>query len=397
MKTITIYSGSANSKFQFNLPSGEERKIRFIIPPSESEFKKIIKDENSTLKFDRQESEIIKLENATGRNFREMSHYIQVFKSDYEVYMQRTKRNMTIRLETFTYQSTEKEVKMFLKNLDILFGLQFYNKKPSFSGPFYDRGLIYEDEYSNISFLNYPAKEVLLSYYIDHLEMEKIDDMNGNDIKGKYLEKYCIKSDLLSSISMQLFRSDKSIKSMIKYEATDFDYLEYLNIGEGKKYFKTTLFLTKNSLFLYIDYVIYIPESQKIIFKQITMSTISSHLKSSLTEYKKFEDKYSNLETVGEVIKFLCYPIYSWDEGLKMKEKGKSVCHIILELFFGIIEKYNVEIKDDIFKVFDDQKLLDIEIIYVTGTKSEENNQSFPLKNLLFCFREDLVKLKIPF
>jgi hypothetical protein len=117
VKTITIYSGSANSKFQFHLPSGEEGKIRFIIPPTEKEFKAIISDENSTLKFPRRD-EINKLEIATGRNFREMSHYVQVCKSSYDRYLITTIENMTTRLRSFTSQATEEDLKQFLENLD---------------------------------------------------------------------------------------------------------------------------------------------------------------------------------------------------------------------------------------------------------------------------------------
>jgi hypothetical protein len=207
VRTITIYSGSANSKFQFHLPSGEERKIRFIIPPTEKEFKIIISDENSTLKFPRRD-EINKLEIATGRNFREMSHYIQVCKSDYGKYLITTIENMTTRLRSFTSQATEDELKQFMENLDALFGLRFYNKQPSFPGSFYDRGMIYKEEHGgSIKFLNLPAKEVLLRHYLYHFKMEKISDFEGKDLQGKYLEKYCIKSDLSSDISIEMDRS----------------------------------------------------------------------------------------------------------------------------------------------------------------------------------------------
>jgi len=296
-----------------------------------------------------------------------------------------------------------------------------------------------------IRFLNLLAKKVLLEYFLEHFKMEKIDSINGNDAKGKALEKYCQKLDLSGAISIELSPSDlfATAKSLVRYEVGQFDYFEDLEIGEGKKYFKTTLLLTKNPLFPYIDYVIYIPESKKIIFKQITMSTISSHLnKGPLKDIeliKDFSDLYKEkplvnqnsdptkkdkkhpLDSVGEVIKFLCYPIYGWvNKGIrpikeekkeekkekkeeekkeeKKEEKGKPVCQILLELLFGEITEYRVEISEEgIFKVYGGQKLFDIEIIYVTGTRKDQNVEPCPLKNLLFCFRGDLENLKIPF
>ncbi len=421
VKTITIYSGSANSKFQFHLPSGEERKIRFIIPPTEREFKKIISDENSTLKF-MKEKEINRLEIATGRNFREMCHYIQVFHSDYDVYMEKTKRNMAMRLEIYVSEANEKELDQFLKNLDILFDLRFTNKNPSFTGPFYDRGLIYDDNTTTIKFLNLPAKEVLLRYYLDHIKMERIGDWEGADLQGKFLEKYCVKSDLSSEISIALHRSgsQNGPKDLLRYEVNGFEYLEDLCIGDGKQYFKTTLLSSKNPLFPYIDYVIYTPPTSpkspdKVIFKQISMSTITSHMKTPKDEFvQSYMKVYPELnESVGEVMRFLCFTNYKWDlvkeeeekeKGKcwmkqEQKDKGKSVCHLILELLFGEIKNYEVKIIDGKFSVFVGGKRVDLEIVYVTGTKMDENKEiwNIPLKNIVCCFREDLERLKIPF
>jgi hypothetical protein len=401
VNTITIYSGSANSKFQFHLPSGEERKIRFIIPPTEREFKTIISDKNSTLKFPRQD-QINKLEIATGRNFREISHYIQVCNSNYDEYLIAAKENMTTRLNAFLSQTTECESKQFTENLDKLFGLRFYGKEPSFSGAFYDRGLIYKEKHGGlIKFLNLPAKDVLLRYFLDHFKMEKISSWDGPDLQGKFLEKYCVNSDLASCISIELDRSGSPSlpKTSMKYEVDGLDYMENLQIGEGSKYVKTTLLWTTQKLFPYIDYVIYNPETKSVIFKQISMSTITKHLKK---DSEQFQEKFPGLEGVSEVIKFLFYEIYAWDHGYRLCEKGtgKSMCQLILQLLFGKIEHYQAKIENGMFKVFDGQKAFDIEIVYVTGTKREENTrqlQALPLKNLVCCFREDLERLKIPF
>ena len=177
-----------------------------------------------------------------------------------------------------------------------------------------------------------------------------------------------------------------------------FDSLEELNIGEGGKYFKTTLLMTKNSTFPYIDYVIYVPESKRVIFKQITISTIATHLSCSKNDFVVFQEKNPNFENVGEIVKFLCYPIYGWEKELKVKGKGKSVCQVILELLFGKIEEYHVKFDDGVFMVFDGKKAFNIEIIYVTGTRRKENDLgSLPLKNIVCCYREELERLKIPF
>jgi hypothetical protein len=46
-KTYTIYSGSAHSSFENNLPGGEAQKLRCIFPPTSEEFKILCTDENS--------------------------------------------------------------------------------------------------------------------------------------------------------------------------------------------------------------------------------------------------------------------------------------------------------------------------------------------------------------
>jgi len=106
----------------------------------------IIKDENSTLRFDRKESEIYKLETATGRNFREMFRYIQTCESNYDRYFNFVKDSMETRLKIYTDQAVEKDLNEFQQNLDILFGLKFYTKLATFRGVFYDRGLIYKEK-----------------------------------------------------------------------------------------------------------------------------------------------------------------------------------------------------------------------------------------------------------
>jgi hypothetical protein len=240
--------------------------------------------------------------------------------------------------------------------------------------------------------------------------MQKIGDWDGADLQGKFLEKYSVKSDLSSEVSIELHRSGSlnGPKTRMRYEVNGFDYLEDLDIGEGGKYFNPTLLLTKNRLFPYIDYVIYTPadtpESHaRVIFKQISMSTVSSHMKTSKDDFvEMYMKEYSDLnESVGEVMRFLLLKNYKWDHWMKQeeKEKGKSVCHIILEVLFGKIERFEVKVNAGVFTVLVDGKPLDLEIVYVTGTKMEENKEiwKIPLKNIVCCFQEDLERVKIPF
>jgi hypothetical protein len=445
VNTITIYSGSANSKFQFNLPSGESRKIRYIVPPTHAEFLKIISDANSTLKFRRGNSE--KLENATGRNFREMSHYIQVWNSNLETYLVKTKENMEMRLRKFIRETTNEDLKQFLENLDELFGFGFYSTHASFPGPFYDKGLIYEEIMEDssivIKFLNDPAKEVLLKYYLEKVEMKKISSFGDAAEQGRNLERYCIKRELSGLTSIEVSQSGSPHFPNVKlwYQASVHTFLEKLRIGDGRRYYaKTTLFEPKEK-FPFMDYIIFCPDTNKIIFKQVTMSKITVHLnnpigKKVIIEKKgkegKEEPKHSSKgfdavklkfptlnenmnATVGELIKFLCLMEYKWDfdeksgsgqqrflsdDDKKKGIEGKSLCHLILELIFGEIKNYNVKFQDGMLNVFDGDERFDMEIVYITGTTRDENEkllETLPIKNILCCYREDLEKLGIPF
>jgi hypothetical protein len=282
---------------------------------------------------------------------------------------------------------------------------------------FYDRGLLFQDGIGNIKFLNLLAKVVLLRYYLRRFKMERILDFRV-DLQGKYLEKYCVNSDLASGtivVSMQtsieLFRSGSpdGPKTRLRDRVVNgFYYLEDLEIGDGKKWYGSVLLLTKDLLFPYTDYVIYTPaddpESRAtVIFKRISMSTIPSRMMTPRDEFtewymKEFPDIN---ESVGEVMKFLLLKKYRWDHGMKQeqKEDGKSVCRIILEILFGKIERFEVKINDGVLTVLLDEIPVDVEIVYVTGTKMEANQEiwKIPLKNIVCCFQEDLKRLKIPF
>lgn len=404
--TFTIYCGSSNSEFQFNLPKGEESKKFFVCPPSDLEFLKLsnlyiiiyLLVQTLTKNLDDFVKDLIqkiqRIMKYTGKIPRELDDFLFRYNCDFENYYRGKFEDYQNSLNLWLSSLRDDDRHKFYENLELIFGYKILHKNPTFQGSFYDKGLMYVEKVGSVPiFLNFPVEKVIRQIYIDKVDIPSILSAQSEVEQGILLERHCLKSEMNGNIKKYktIFTGKSTQPSILQYKMKEV-FLFKKDMIFPSETFETTLFIPAIENFPYIDYIIYIPEEKIIIFKQITMSKVAEHLKNKY----KLQDDYPNYKDVGEVMHFLFLPSFKFVKEKEIEiikpcnENGSlSYCQTLIKLITK--QDTTIIIQNNEFCVFNNNQKLDVRIIYATGKAENDNGKlDMSIKNIQFYCKDQL-------
>lgn len=187
-RLYTIYAGSAHSKFEENLPSGEDRKLRFIRPFNRIEACKLIEDlqipNKISLSAEAVHDEItggVPRQIVSLQNVNNVKSWRVVQEKTYFALVKKTYSGMS-----------KGDQESFISFLHQVFGPSKYvGRTPS---AWYDKGLFFIDNDSCTHPLNPLAEAALFALYAQNVQQEIIDQQGrtGSEI-GAVFEREVIK------------------------------------------------------------------------------------------------------------------------------------------------------------------------------------------------------------
>jgi len=165
---------------------------------------------------------------------------------------------------------------------------------------------------------------------------------------------------------------------------------------------ETILIEPNRENFPHIDYIIFDPLTNLVIFKQITMQTIEEHIK------EKLDNIPENYKYFPELYKFLIKKSYKWkieneNEVLYQPKKediipDKSLAEGLLEMIFGEKGFKSEIINNEInFKNPKGEIMNNVFILYGSGKSKGENKNIPKIKNLRYYTKEEMESIGIIF
>lgn len=429
-KTITIYCGSSNSKFHNKLGSGFEKKMFFVCPPSDIEFLKLNSDlfacafvldmiKNKKIK-EINEKTIVpslkknaqKLIKYTGKNPRDLYDLVIEYQMDFEKYYSAKKQSSSNHLDEWMNGLDVSKQTKFIDNLECYFALKFSDQKPIFDGSFYDKGLMYQEYLGSIPIpLNFPIEKLLLQVYIEKSKIQPIYSLNDTKEQGVLLQKQCLLLESKQkSFSFELRNLEKQTSpSKLCYTVKEIYKFKEMNLKCNFEITQTTLIIPMDSNYPYIDYIIYIPDTKTLVFKQITMSTIQNHIQKCNFLLDQ-EDLYKYYYPVKEVMHLLFLKKYSIENDIvteKKNEKGSfSLCECLIKFILNVEPIITIENEEFVVKDKNNNRI-HLQIVYASGSSLEDNKWKYPsgcdhnkyklLKNIQYYCKDELKKSGIQF
>jgi hypothetical protein len=229
--------------------------------------------------------------------------------------------------------------------------------------------------------------------------------MKNETVKGINLERQSHKLDLCRSINHKCYLSNnnKNIKpANINYYVTKEISFDKIRFEEGKmiENSETILLNPTSSNFAYIDYIIFDPKLNLVIFKQLTLLKISDHMKvkdmeNIPSEFKKKAQLYKLLVKKGRV--WSNENILIEPKNIIEPDKTRTLAEGILEMIFGEKGfKSDIINEEIIFKNPKGEIMNNIFILYGSAkTKSENENsiKKLNIKNIKYFNIEEMVDM----
>jgi hypothetical protein len=322
-------------------------------------------------------------------------------------------------LKTWLEKLCDEDRTTFYTNLEYMHSMRF-GTRPAFDYTLYDKGLIYGVD-DSVTPLNFPVEKVLYETYIKESKVEAVSSRKDPSEQGHILQRQSLLMECRGKLSFQTHYA--SIAKDLKQKPSEFSYLvrDRHLFGESHgvsfkfsdriKCSETTLFIPNFGSFPHIDYIVYVPECKCIIFKQITMSTVSGHLVKPGSYL--LENEYKGYGSVREVMHFLLDKKYVFTESGNFipvskhdstkKLPGYSLCQGLIKYILD--EDVEIElVGDDLDKQAEFRvknrlgNILDVRIIYCTGKfEKDVKNTDLKLQNIEYYGRDEMEKNGIKF